>query len=375
MRSTRRSSILLTSTVLSGLALACSGAVGLEPGRVDCESAELAPTYGAALSWSAAVGESGSVPADMPSDLDTVDSEASGQCALAGVRQGLAHGRGRRSHKGHRHDGHGHCDGGGDATCRNDGRVTGDVAASLYCDLSVLLGGLGPDNRLPPGPADRCSRSFEEECRKRFDRATRARADCAPFLANGAFAEAFQTARFNQCLFSIGTGEPDPQCEDGVCECSDKKSCDLSCTGPGCDVSCEDTRSCTASCGDDCNAACKDVGTCTLQTGRDASVVCEHARECELSPQGGQALCRKVDECDVIMSEQGEVTCERTRSCDVECAECDVSCVHVGRCRVKLAKGRVKCDRHSKRCDVTCEDGKRPKRCKDGSFVCGESCS
>jgi len=341
---------------------------------VDCSSPALASTYDTALSWSAAVGEAGSDPSDTSMKVDSVDSGEAGQCALAGVRQGLKRGRDRRSHKGHHHGRDGHCDRGGDATCKSDGRVTGDVAANLYCDLSALLGGLGTDELLPPGPADSCSRAFEAECRKKFDDGAKARPDCAPFLADGAFADAFKVARFNQCLFSIGTGETDPHCDNGKCECRDEPSCDMACTGPGCDVSCEHTDTCTASCGDDCDAKCEHLDTCNLQAGKNADIICEHAAKCELSAQGGKVVCRKAGDCDISMTEPGKVKCDHTGSCDVDCPECDVSCKHVGNCRVKLGKGRVKCDRHTKHCDVTCEDNSRPKRCKNGTFVCGESC-
>jgi hypothetical protein len=157
------------------------------------------------------------------SALRELDSDAAASCALAGTRAGLRNGRrGGRGH-GRRHGDRHHggrrqgrdCSDDEARECREDGRFTGQVSAAAYCQLSISLGGLGVDDLLAPGPESRCSRKYEEACQKAFDRAALdfaalsgdPGADCRPFM-RGEFREAYEVARFNQCLLSVaGVGD------------------------------------------------------------------------------------------------------------------------------------------------------------------------
>ncbi len=330
-----------------------------------CQGPELSSAFAAGAALSEQTSAAG---------RPRVSSEAEGACALAGLKQGLS---------GRRRDGGG--GGGGRAgrderrQCKSDGRFVGETAAALFCDLSIALGGLGEDDLLIPGPESTCSRAFESACQHAFDRSIvdyaasvgDPSADCTAFT-QGAFKSAFEIARYNQCLFSIGS-EPPPvdDCADGACECRDQASCKLDCQGEGCRVSCERTDACEASCEDGCDLACRDVSRCELAAGEDSQVSCERAHECVIASEGGDTSCRDVAHCEAVKRGPGTLRCERTGQCDLTCEgpDCDIICSRVGKCRARIDAGSVRCE-HTGKCDVICSNGRRPHRTRDGRFVC-----
>lgn len=281
---------------------------------------------------------------DGSSSRPEVASEEEGACALAGLKQGLSK---RRGH-GH-HGGHGHHD--EQKQCKADGKVVGQTAGALFCDLSIALGGIGEDELLFPGPESACSRAFEKACRHAFDRSIAEyaatigdpSADCTVF-AQGEFQRAYEIARHNQCLFSVGTEPPPSDCSDGKCECREQKACELDCQDESCEAS------------------------------------CEHAESCSITSGGGEASCRHVGRCEADMDGPGTLRCEHAGSCDLTCQgpDCDIVCRHVGKCKARIDEGSVRCERTGK-CQVECENGKKPRRTRDGRFVCdgrrdGDSC-
>jgi hypothetical protein len=212
-------------------------------------------------------------------------------------------------------------DGDGDA-CSEDGRFAGETAALAYCQLSISLGGLAPEEPLTAPPETECSCLYEDACRQEFDRVAADFDGCAPFI-NGEFAEAYQSARFNQCLLLLAEPEPEPEpapCDDGVCECRDQPEC-------------------------------------RVRAGDDADVQCV-----------------RVELCDVE-ADSGKVSCHHVGRCEVDCTDCDVDCRDVEVCRVDLGEGSVRCDDVGE-CEVECVGGghRAPTCCSDGRHVCGQDC-
>jgi hypothetical protein len=311
--------------------------------------------------------------------LRSVHSGPEAACALAGARAGLEyvrhkhHGGGSGgNHGGGSHGGgnHGGNSGGGqdcspeDQQCKDDGRFAGQTAATAYCDLSISLDGLEPEDLLTPGPVSRCSKKFEEACRATFDQVAAnypetsgdPAADCTPFTS-GDFQEAYENARFNQCLFSIGMpGGGDDPCANGACECSHQSHCDLDCPTGGCDQTCEHSCECRANSGDAGSSSCRHASLCNLEGGSDSALSCEHAAVCELAIGSGTVSCDHVDKCKVEVTEHADVTCK-----------------HAGKCEVHIQKGSVRCD-HVGKCRVECADGGQAKCCGDGRYVCGQEC-
>ncbi len=295
--------LVLAASMLS--LSACASSDASDAGRCDAPTEQAAFAQGEQWSQSdACEGDLCSTP--LPTDHQNVAEEA--PCALAGLKAGLHRRRGHDKHDGHGKHDRGHHDHGRCETkqCKQDGHLVGDTAAALYCDLSLALGGIGEDELLPSGPESACSRAFEKECHRAFDRTVAdyaklsgdPAADCVPFTKTE-FRRAYEIARRNQCLFSVGTPPTDP-CADGACECRDQKTCELSCEGPGCDL------------------------------------LCEHASRCDIECLG---------------------------------PDCDVQCRDVKDCRVRIDEGTVRCD-HVGKCRVECVKGKRAKRNRDGSIVC-----
>jgi hypothetical protein len=206
--------------------------------------------------------------------------------------------------------------------CAADGREAAETGALSYCDMSIALGGLAPEELLTPGPESACSCAYEEACQAEFDRIAAAFPGCAPFTT-GEFTEAYESARFNQCLFSVGAPGPVPPpdpCADGVCECRDQPRCDVT-------------------------------------AGEDANVQCVNVDVCE------------------VEADSGKVSCEHVSTCQVDCADCEVECRDVERCQVELGKGSVRCDDVGD-CQVECEGSghRAPTCCSDGRYVCGQGC-
>ena len=317
--------------LLALAAIGCQSAATDSDG-VLCDAPELSSAFalGSELA-NGCDGEDCAASADL-----TVASQEEGSCALAGLKQGL-----RRGHKQDKTE---------QRQCQRNGKVVGQTAAALYCDLSIALGGLGEDELLTPGEQSKCSRAFESACHQAFDKSVRdyaassgdPSADCTVF-ARGEFRRAFEIARFNQCLFSVGEPPPVNECADGSCECRDKPSCELDCQG------------------EDCN------------------VLCERANECHIEAGAGTTTCRDDARCVAVKQGQGTLRCERTGQCELTCQgpDCNIECSRVGICRARIDEGSVRCD-HTGKCDVQCTNGKRTKRLRDGRIVCegsaGDDC-
>jgi hypothetical protein len=174
-------------------------------GPVDCRDPALAASFDRGFEWSEDL--TGTATREQ-ADFEAMENEESARCALAGVSAGL------RNVRGGAHAG-GNC-------CRTgnpqgDGRAVGEVAAALYCDLSIALGGLGVDELLEPAAADACSRTFESACRSAFDRAARGIPNCRQFT-RAEFREAYEVARFNQCVFAVREEQLPTSCTGKHCQ-------------------------------------------------------------------------------------------------------------------------------------------------------------
>lgn len=86
--------------------------------------------------------------------------------------------------------------------CSNEGMITGQLAADLYCGLSVALGGLGMDVDLGRGPQSTCGDAFEPACLSAFDTESGGYDGCAPYLKNTSFENVWTQAQHNQCLYN-----------------------------------------------------------------------------------------------------------------------------------------------------------------------------
>jgi hypothetical protein len=85
-------------------------------------------------------------------------------------------------------------------TCAVDGELIGQMAAILYCDLSIALGGLGMDVDLT-GFVSTCGDAFEPACETAFTDQAKEVVECAPYLAGTTFDAVYLQAQHNQCLF------------------------------------------------------------------------------------------------------------------------------------------------------------------------------
>jgi hypothetical protein len=383
--------------VASSLLAACTGSVADKERAPACSSPALRASYDAAYAW----GEDGAGNMSVDEVEGATGTSPTQACALAGYREGLrsrhGHGHGHGHGSGHGHGHHGGGGGGGsdpDQQCKDDGTAFGEAAARVYCDLSISLGGLGVDDLLTPGPTSSCSTKYEEACQKAFDRVTgtfetvsgNPDAHCAPFTS-GDFLEAYQVARFNQCLFSLAEpgepgdagvsmdgGAPETPCTGAECDCHEQAQCDLSCAGAGCELSCRHAESCNASCGDSCTTTCRDLETCDLHAQRDANLVCARSEQCKLDATGGTLSCSEAKSCDIQVQTSGEVSCTDSASCSVTCPDCDVTCSNVKDCRATLDKGSLHCAQ-VEHCELTCMTaGYHVKQSADGSYVCEKDC-
>jgi hypothetical protein len=377
----------------SALLAACTGSVADHADDPACSAPELRKAYDSAYAW----GEDGA-GAMGPDDVNEATGSSPTQaCTVAGYREGL---RTRHGQHGHHHDDHhgrcqhgGHHGGGGadpDQQCKDDGTAFGEAAAQVFCDLSISLGGLGVDELLPPGPSSSCSNKYEEACHAAFDRVAAnfemvsgdPDAHCAPFTT-GDFLEAYQVARFNQCLFSVGDpqmppsddgGTPEEPCTGSECSCHEQGECDLTCTGPGCELTCERAGACSESCDDGCKATCRDLASCEVHAQADADLTCQRSEQCRMDATSGSVTCSEAKSCDIHVAQQGTVTCTDSASCNVECPDCAVTCTNVGTCSVKLDKGSLRCDQVDE-CELTCATpGYHVKKSGDGSYVCEKDC-
>lgn len=88
--------------------------------------------------------------------------------------------------------------------CFLEGQFVGEIAAIAYCELSILLGGLGLDELLIRGPVETCGLTFEVGCDANFETTalnySNPFGQCLPFV-RAPFEEVFFQAQNNQCAY------------------------------------------------------------------------------------------------------------------------------------------------------------------------------
>jgi len=98
--------------------------------------------------------------------------------------------------------------------CCLEGEVIGKMSATLYCDLSILLGGLGDPEQFVRGPVYTCGAAFQSCCDATFTSTTQrytARAadgksvSCLPYT-RGAYQSVWSETRNLECAYEL---EPD----------------------------------------------------------------------------------------------------------------------------------------------------------------------
>ena len=82
--------------------------------------------------------------------------------------------------------------------CIADGDFFGNIAASLYCALSIALDGLGLADLFDRLPTTVCGEQFEAACDAQFFATAVSTADCEEFT-EGDFEDVFEVAQNNQC--------------------------------------------------------------------------------------------------------------------------------------------------------------------------------
>ena len=99
--------------------------------------------------------------------------------------------------------------------CFMDGEMIGEMAAEVYCELSLALGGLASADRFLRGPVYTCGVNFEIACDSKFmgeSRAfTNALGACLPYT-QGTFRQVWDDTRNNQCIYEP---PPAPATESG----------------------------------------------------------------------------------------------------------------------------------------------------------------
>jgi len=88
--------------------------------------------------------------------------------------------------------------------CIADGAFIGEIAAALYCELSIALGPLGLDMPLPSTASSLCGERFEATCRDTFSQVSTSYvnddgASCLSFVV-GTVEPIWERTRDNQCL-------------------------------------------------------------------------------------------------------------------------------------------------------------------------------
>jgi len=96
--------------------------------------------------------------------------------------------------------------------CVADGRLIGQIAAHLYCELSIALGGLVPAELFDRLATDTCGERFQAACDSKFASVARSDLECKPFT-KGNFEKVFEEAQNNQCAANPDEDDdpsPDP---------------------------------------------------------------------------------------------------------------------------------------------------------------------
>jgi len=88
--------------------------------------------------------------------------------------------------------------------CYLEGQFVGEIAAITYCELSILLQGLGIADLLIRGPVQTCGLSFEIACDANFETTAigyrNPFGQCLPYV-RAPYSEVFEQARYNQCAY------------------------------------------------------------------------------------------------------------------------------------------------------------------------------
>ncbi len=88
--------------------------------------------------------------------------------------------------------------------CFLEGQFVGEIAAIAYCELSILLRGLGLDELLIRGPVATCGFTFEVGCDANLETTALNYSNpfgrCLPYV-RAPFAQVFDQARNNQCAY------------------------------------------------------------------------------------------------------------------------------------------------------------------------------
>jgi hypothetical protein len=104
-----------------------------------------------------------------------------------------------------------------DEQCFAEGEFIGEMAAQVYCELSLALGGLETADRFIRGPVQTCGMNFEMGCDFAFIDTTynysNMLGECSPYT-EGDFEEVWDETRNNQCTYMPVAGSRDPEGED-----------------------------------------------------------------------------------------------------------------------------------------------------------------
>jgi len=109
--------------------------------------------------------------------------------------------------------------------CFLDGEFAGKLAAEVYCELSIALGGLGPDDEFLRGPVQVCGLNFEIACDTTFISESMSYAQpgppgqpplmCEPYT-QGEYSPIWDLARNNQCAYSPEPAPVNPSPPEGT---------------------------------------------------------------------------------------------------------------------------------------------------------------
>ncbi len=89
--------------------------------------------------------------------------------------------------------------------CFMDGEFVGELAGTLYCELSLRFGGLGMPDMLSPPRSSPCGDRFEAACFETYTVTTQSYQDdrgraCSPYVA-GAFEDVWLSTGREQCMY------------------------------------------------------------------------------------------------------------------------------------------------------------------------------
>jgi hypothetical protein len=139
---------------------------------------------------------------------------------------------------------------------------------------------------------------------------------------------------------------------DPFCWCPAGASCTQSCSGAGCALYCANGNgACALHGGDRCTASCQDARTCSATCGHGSTIACQRVKT----------------SCVATVGEASHVHCGGAALCDITCTgACDVDCPG-GHCRVHGSAGAA--------VDLSCDKEGAATVCPDGvTRTCGIGC-